>query len=107
MENFYRDVRYGLRTLAKSPGFTIVAALILALGIGATTAIFTLVNGIFLKPMPVQDAEGLMSVYTTDEKNPGFRQVSGENYKDYRDENEVFSDLARLHPIAVQHGQPG
>ena len=104
MENFYRDVRYGLRTLAKSPGFTIVAALILALGIGATTAIFTLVNGIFLKPMPVQDAEGLMSVYTTDEKNPGFRQVSGENYKDYRDENEVFSDLAAYTQLLYNMG---
>ena len=93
MENLYRDIRYGLRTLAKSPGFTIVATLILALGIGATTAIFTLVNGIFLKPLPLPNAEGLISVYTTDEKNPGFLSVSGENYRDFRDENEVFSNL--------------
>ena len=104
MENFYRDIRYGLRTLSKSPGFTLVATLILALGIGATTAIFTLVNGIFLKPMPVENAEGLMSVYTTDEKNPGFRQVSGENYKDYRDENEVFSDLAAYTQLLYNMG---
>ena len=93
MENFYRDIRYGLRTLAKSPGFTIIATLILALGIGATTAIFTLVNGIFLKPLPLPNADGLISVYTTDEKNPGFLSVSGENYRDFRDENEVFSNL--------------
>ncbi len=93
MENFYTDIRYGLRTLAKSPGFTIVATLILALGIGATTAIFTLVNGIFLKPLPLPNTEGLTSVYTTDEKNPGFLSVSGQNYQDFRDENEVFSNL--------------
>ena len=93
MENYYRDIRYGLRTLGKSPGFTIVATLILALGIGATTAIFTFVNGIFLKPLPFANADGLVSVFTSDEKNAGFLGVSGENYLDFRDENEVFSEL--------------
>lgn len=104
MDNLYRDFRYGLRTLVKSPGFTVVAALILALGVGATTAIFTLVNGIFLKPMPVPNAEGLMSVYTTDEKNPGFLSLSGENYKDFRDENEVFSSLAAYSQLLYNMG---
>ena len=104
MENLYRDFRYGLRTLVKSPSFAVVATLILALGVGATTAIFTLVNGFFLKPMPVPNAEGLMSVYTTDEKNPGFLAVSGENYKDFRDENEVFSSLAAYGVVLYNMG---
>ena len=104
MDSLYRDFRYGLRTLVKSPGFTIIATLILALGVGATTAIFTLVNGVFLKPMPVPNAEGLISVFTTDEKNPGFLAVSGENYKDFRDENSVFSNLASYGQLLYNMG---
>jgi predicted permease len=88
------DLRYALRLLAKSPGFTAVAVLSLALGIGANTAIFSLVNIVLLRPIPVQEPERLVSVFTTDERNPGNLPLSHLNYKDLRGHNDVFSDMA-------------
>src|SRR5260370_15227093 len=69
MDTLIRDIRYGLRMLRKSPALTLVAALSLALGIGANSAIFTVVNAIFLNPLPVQEPERLVSVFTTDQRN--------------------------------------
>src|SRR5947209_3669254 len=98
MSTFIQDVKFGARLLAKSPGFTLVAALSLALGIGANTTIFTLINAVLLNPLPVADPAQLVSVWTTDERNQGgalgFLQVSPTNYTDLRDKNEVFSGLA-------------
>ncbi len=99
MSTFFQDLKFGARLLAKSPGFTIVAALSLALGIGANTTIFTLVNAVLLNPLPVEDPSQLVSVWTTDERIAGpaalgFLQVSPMNYKDLRDKNDVFSSLA-------------
>jgi len=79
--------------MGKSPGFTAVVALSLGLGIGANTAIFTLVNAIFLKPIPVQEPASLVTVYTADPRNKGFLPVSWHNYKDYRDKCDAFSGL--------------
>ncbi len=97
MSTFLQDLKFGVRLLIKSPGFTAVAALSLALGIGANTTIFTLVNAVLLNPLPVQDPAQLVSVWTTDERNNnsalGFLQVSPMNYKDLRDQNAVFSGL--------------
>ncbi len=90
----FQDVRYGIRTLAKSPGFTIVAVLSLALGIGANTAIFSLVNAVLLRPLPVSDAPSLMSVSTTDQRNPGNLPISHLNFKDLRAQNSAFSGMA-------------
>jgi predicted permease len=89
-----QDLRYGLRMLAKSPAFTIIAALSLALGIGANTAIFSMVNVILLKPVPVQEPSHLASVFMLDQRNPGNLPLSHLNYKDLRDQNEVFSGMA-------------
>ncbi len=80
--------------LASSPAFTAVAVLSLALGIGANTAIFSLVNAVLLKPIPVQSPDRLAVVFTTDQRNPGNLPLSHLNYKDLRDQNQVFTALA-------------
>jgi predicted permease len=114
MSTFLHDLKYGARLLMKAPAFTAVAALSLALGIGANTTIFTLVNAVLLNPLPVEDPSQLVSVWTTDERNQnsaiGFLQLSPMNYRDLRDKNEVFSGLA-AHVgiplnIAVTNGEP-
>jgi predicted permease len=98
MNTLIQDLRYGLRLLVKSPGFTLVAVLSLGLGIGANSTIFTLVNAVLLEPLPVQDGSRLVAVFTTDERNRGqffnFMQTSRPNFEDYLDENEVFSGMA-------------
>ena len=91
-----QDITYGLRMLFRSPAFTIVAALSLALGIGANTAIFSLVNAVLLRPIPVEDPSRLVSVFTTDQRNPGNLPLSHLNYSDLRDQNQVFTGMAAL-----------
>jgi hypothetical protein len=99
MSTFLHDLKFGARLLAKTPAFTAVAALSLALGIGANTTIFTLVNAVLLNPLPVEDPSQLVSVWTTDERNKsnqaafGFLQTSPMNFRDLRDKNEVFSGI--------------
>jgi predicted permease len=97
MSTFLQDLKFGARLLAKTPGFTLIAALSLALGIGANTTIFTLVNAVLLNPLPVEDPSQLVSVWTTDERNQGagldFLQTSPMNFKDLREKNEVFSGM--------------
>src|SRR5262245_37085306 len=93
METLWQDIRFGFRILFKSPAFTIVAALSLALGIGANTAVFSIINASLLKPLPVEEPERLASVFTTDAKNPGNHATSHLNYIDYHDQNQIFSNL--------------
>jgi macrolide transport system ATP-binding/permease protein len=88
------DLRYAFRLLIKSPGFTTVAVLSLALGIGANTAIFSLINAVMLRPIPVEEPARLASVFTTDQRNAGNLPLSHLNYKDLRAQNEVFTDMA-------------
>src|SRR4051812_20354278 len=100
MANVFQDLKFGARLLAKTPGFTAIAALSLALGIGANTTIFTLVNAVLLNPLPLEDPSQLVSVFASDERNQnafgagGFLQLSPVNYRDLRDKNEVFTDMA-------------
>src|SRR5262245_46592551 len=93
VENLVKDARHGLRLLIKSPVFTIVAVLSLALGIGANTAIFSVINAFMLAPIPVEKPGELVSIFTTDRKNPGPLPTSDLNYRDYRDNNDAFTGL--------------
>src|SRR5215213_10109721 len=89
LETLWQDVRYGVRVLVKSPAFTTVAVLSLALGIGANTAIFSVVNGILLRPLPYPDPERIVDVWHTppQESFPGLDRfsVSPGNYLDWRE----------------------
>jgi predicted permease len=93
MGTLLQDLRFGIRMLAKSPGFTAVAVLTLALGIGANTAIFSLVDALFLQTLPVRDPSRLVDVYQT-RKGQGYFAISYVDYLYYRDHNRSFSDLA-------------
>jgi predicted permease len=98
MGNFLQDLRYGLRVLAKSPGFTAVAILSLTLGIGANTTIFTLAKAIFLQSIPVKDPSRVVSLYSTAQSRGGPAQhylpTPVPNAIDYREKSDVFSGSA-------------
>jgi len=103
MSSIWQDLRYGARQLARNPGFTAVAVLTLALGIGANTAIFSVVNALFLRPLPVEDPARLVSVFTFDHNNPGHLPSSTHNFRDLRDQSDVFSGVVAFGflPVAI------
>ena len=102
VETFIKDVRFAVRRMAKSPAFTTVAVLSLALGIGANTAIFGLVNAVLLRPLPVDHPEQLVSVFPVG-RNDSVETFSYPNYKDFRDRNDVFSGfyVTRFAPMSL------
>jgi putative ABC transport system permease protein len=93
MRTFWQDLRYGARMLLKNPGFTLIAVLMLALGVGANTAIFSVVNGVLLKPLPYREPERLIRVFERSRTQPKF-PMSGGNFQDYREQNSTLSGLA-------------
>ena len=93
MRTLWQDVRYGARMMVKASGFTLIAVLSIALGIAVNAAVFTLVNGMLLKPMPVRQPERLVALYTLEPDSIYPTQFSYPDYVDYRDHNQVFSDL--------------
>jgi putative ABC transport system permease protein len=96
MEDLLKDVRYGARLLLRNPGFSAIAILSLALGIGANTAIFSVVQQLLASPFPVEQPQQLVSVFTTDRRNPGNLPMSHLNFKDLRAQNTAFSDMAAV-----------
>src|ERR1700733_14840378 len=99
METWTQDFKYGLRRLLKAPAFSFVAVMSLALGIGANTAIFTVINAVFLPPLPIEEPSRVVELFTRDTKtvqtgNGNLTPSSFQNYEDYRDQNQVFTGLA-------------
>src|SRR5580692_13128947 len=96
MGHLWQDVRFAVRTLKKSPVFVVVAVLSLALGIGANTAIFTLVDQVLLRLLPVKDPAQLVLLWGRGShygSNNGPNKLSYPMYEDFRDKNEVFSGM--------------
>ena len=95
METLLKDIRYGVRGLLKRPGFTVIALITLALGIGANTAIFSVINAVLLRPLQFKDPEQLVIVWE-DASFAGFPQntPAPANYFDWKNQNQSFSDMA-------------
>jgi predicted permease len=100
LHSFLQDIRYGLRMLGKNPGFACVAVLTLALGIGANTALFSVVNGVLLNPLPFVDPNQLV---TLSESKPNFEygSISYPNFRDWQKENRSFAALAIFRSSAL------
>ena len=94
MERLLQDIRYGIRQLIRKPGFAALAITSMALGIGANTSIFSLIDTVLLRPLAVHEPSEIRQVYGTLHNGADITLQSYPNYKDYRERNTVFSDLA-------------
>src|SRR5690348_2559278 len=110
MDGLAKDIRYGMRSLVRSPGFALVTILTLGLGIGANTAIFSLISGVLLKPLPYANEERLVllrqSAPLAGRANSG---VSVKECYDYRDQAKEFDDLVEYHQMSfdlLKRGEP-
>src|SRR5205807_4972860 len=97
LDGLWRDLRYGMRTLWRSPAFAATAILVMALGIGATTALFTIVRAVLLKPLPFRDPDNLVMVYEhfrADTGGDGFNVVAPADFRDWQQKTHGFQDMA-------------
>ena len=97
MESLLRDVRYGVRTLGRSRAFALTAIAVMAMGIGANVAMFTIVRPVLLKPLPFSDPDRLMMVYERDvagDYDAKFHRVAGGMFAEWKRQNKTFQDLA-------------
>src|SRR5262245_60668691 len=99
MGHILQDARYSIRQLLKAPGFTTIAVLSLALGIGANTAIFSLVNALFLKSLPGERPDKLISLYTSDFSGPRYGLTSFPDFQELRQRNETLAELFCFTPF--------
>ena len=98
IESIWRDLRYGVRTLARSPGFSIIAILVMALGIGASTSLFTIVRSVLLKPLPFRDPDKLVMVYEHFRQSEyPYNVVAPAVFRDWREKTQGFQDMAAWH----------
>src|SRR5690349_20547306 len=95
IENVFRDIRYALRIFAHNPGFSIIVILTLALGIGANTAIFSLVDATILRPLPYADADRIVALSEADRSGNDL-MVSWPDFTDWRDQSKSFRAIAAI-----------
>jgi predicted permease len=99
LERFVRHLKYGVRTLWRSPSFSIVSVLVMALGIGTTTSLFTIVRAVLLRPLPFRDPGNLVMLYEHYRQNAGgdgFNAVAPGDYRDWRSQTQSFEDMAAM-----------
>ena len=101
METLLRDLRYGIRSLVKRPGFTVVALIALALGMGANTAIFSLVNAVLLRPLPFAEPDRLVWMWGNIRNGSNRASVAPLDFLDYRKENKTFEEFAASFSIPL------
>jgi predicted permease len=97
LESLLRDLRFAFRALCRTPGFTAIAIVVMALGIGANVALFTVVRNVILKPLPFEDPDRLQMLYEDSVRTPGqpdYNVVAGGIYQEWKKQNHAFSDLA-------------
>lgn len=102
MGSILQDIRYGMRKLAKHPGFTMIAVLTLALGVGANTAVFSVVNSILLRPLPLPDSQRLMVLFNTDDPSGQSRVVSYPDFFEWQRESRAFDILSTFARAGIQ-----
>lgn len=97
-EDFLRDLRYGARILRRAPGFALIAIVTLGLGIGAATAVFSVVNGVLLAPLPYPESDRIVRLFQIDSNGRRMGQVSEPNFVDWKNGTRVFSAMAMMSP---------
>jgi predicted permease len=105
LESLLRDIRFALRALWRTPGFTAVAIVVMALGIGANVALFTVVRGVILKPLPFQDPQRLVMLYESglrDGDAPSYNLVAGGIYSAWKKQNQTFASMGVVRGSRVQ-----
>src|SRR5437870_2427942 len=108
MQTLWQDLLFGARMLMKKPSFTFIAIITLALGIGANTAIFSVVNAVLLHALPYKDADKLVVVWERSQRNDQ-NVANPANFMDWREQNHVFTDMAAIFDtstLIVGDGEP-
>src|SRR6185369_16318238 len=107
MDSFFKDIRYSVRSLLKRPGFTAVALITLALGIGANTAIFSLINAVLIRPLPFDQPERLVWAWGNIRNGGNRARVSPLDYLDYRAQNSTFEQFSAMLSFAASANLTG